>query len=131
VLQPGRNDQAKIPLTEVPGRFWGGTSLSDAVGLLLAAGWGAFPGSNLEYGLNQPGHLWGIFTSSVVGPTTEEALGEAFYRVLVNTGPVTLSPKQAYALADMGLVELMGHQVKLRCELYRAYFCPLLELECG
>jgi hypothetical protein len=61
----------------------------------------------------------------------EEALGEAFYRVLVNTGPVGLSPKQAYALADMGLVELMGHQVKLRCELYRAYFCPLLELECG
>jgi hypothetical protein len=61
----------------------------------------------------------------------EEALGEAFYRVLVNSAPVTLSPKQAYALADMGLVELMGHQVKLRCELYRAYFCPLLELECG
>jgi hypothetical protein len=61
----------------------------------------------------------------------EEALGEAFYRVLVNTGPVALSPKQAYALADMGLVNLMGHQVELRCELYRAYFCPLLELECG
>jgi len=61
----------------------------------------------------------------------EEALSEAFYRVLVNAEPVSLSPKQAHALADMGLVELMGHQVKLRCELYRAYFCPLLELDCG
>jgi hypothetical protein len=61
----------------------------------------------------------------------KQALIEAFYQVLASPDPVYLNPKQAYALADMGLVELMGHQVKLRCELYRAYFCPLMELECG
>ena len=61
----------------------------------------------------------------------KEALIEAFYQVLVSSGPVHLSPKQAYALADMGLIELIAHQVKLRCELYRAYFSPLLELDCG
>jgi hypothetical protein len=29
------------------------------------------------------------------------------------------------------LVELMGYKVRLQCELYRAYFSSLLELECG
>ena len=61
----------------------------------------------------------------------DSALLEAFYQVLVSAAPVNLNPKQAYALADMGLVDLTGHQVKLRCELYRAYFGPCLELECG
>jgi hypothetical protein len=61
----------------------------------------------------------------------KQALIMAFYQVLASPDPVYLNPKQACALADMGLVELMGHQVKLRCELYRAYFCPLMELECG
>jgi|GEM_PF-5788416 len=31
----------------------------------------------------------------------------------------------------MGLVKLVDHTVKLQCELYRSYFSPLLELECG
>ncbi|MGK7888737.1 MAG: AAA-like domain-containing protein [Leptolyngbyaceae cyanobacterium] len=61
----------------------------------------------------------------------EEALPSAFHQVLVSSGPIQLNPKQAYALTALGLVELIGHQVKLRCELYRDYFSPLLELECG
>jgi hypothetical protein len=61
----------------------------------------------------------------------DDVLLEAFHRVLKTPDPVYLNPKQADALANMGLVDLMDHQVKLRCELYRAYFNPLLTLECG
>ena len=61
----------------------------------------------------------------------DDDLTEAFYEVLGSREPVRLPSKQAYALAGMGLVELMGYKVRLQCELYRAYFSPLLELECG
>ena len=45
--------------------------------------------------------------------------------------PFALPSKQAYALAGMGLVEMVGYKVRLQCELYRAYFSPILELEYG
>lgn len=61
----------------------------------------------------------------------DEDLVDAFYEVLGDREPVRLPSKQAYALAGMGLVELMGYKVRLQCELYRAYFSSLLELECG
>lgn len=61
----------------------------------------------------------------------DEDLVDALYEVLGNRELVRLPSKQAYALAGMGLVELVGYKVRLQCELYRAYFCPLFELECG
>lgn len=61
----------------------------------------------------------------------DDALVAAFYQVLDAPAPLSLNPEQAYALADMGLVNLIGHQVGLRCDLYRAYFDPLLKLKCG
>jgi len=61
----------------------------------------------------------------------EEDLIEALMDVLSAREPVRLPSKQAYALAGMGLVEPVGYKVRLQCELYRAYFSPLLELECG
>jgi hypothetical protein len=61
----------------------------------------------------------------------DEVLVEAFYEVLTSHDPIHLPSKQAHALAGMGLVEIVGYKVRLQCELYRGYFCPLLELECG
>jgi hypothetical protein len=61
----------------------------------------------------------------------DEDLLSAFYQVLANREPVRLPSNQAYALAGMGLVELVGYKVRLQCELYRAFFSPLLDLECG
>lgn len=61
----------------------------------------------------------------------DERLLKAFYAVLANPEPVQINSAQAYALAGMGLVELTGYKVRLQCELFRDYFSPLLELECG
>ena len=61
----------------------------------------------------------------------EEALIEALRQVLLTPEPVCLNPEQAFALVDIGLVEMMGHQFELRCELYRSYFSSMLELEGG
>ena len=59
----------------------------------------------------------------------EEALIKALGQVLLTSEPVYLNPEQANALVDIGLVEMMGYKVKLRCELYRSYFGFLLEPE--
>lgn len=56
---------------------------------------------------------------------------KAFYEVLASPEPIYLSPKQAYALAGMGLVKLVGHKARVQCELYRSYFSPLLDLNRG
>ncbi len=56
---------------------------------------------------------------------------QAFYEVLMNREPVRLPSKQAYALAGMGLVETVGYKVRLQCELYRAFFSLIMEMECG
>lgn len=56
---------------------------------------------------------------------------KALRQVLLTPEPTCLSSEQANALADIGLVDMMGHQVKLRCELYRSYFSSLVEIDGG
>lgn len=59
----------------------------------------------------------------------EDALIKALGQVLLTPESVCLNPEQANALLDIGLVEIKGYQVKLRCELYRSYFSFLLKQE--
>jgi predicted acylesterase/phospholipase RssA len=49
-------------------------------------------------------------------------LVEAFKKVVIATGNVRLETMQAYQLNSMGLVHLVGNEVRITCELYRQYF---------
>lgn len=53
----------------------------------------------------------------------------AFREVLASPDPIRIDSKQAYVLAGMGLIEMTGAAVRPQCELFRAYFSPLLELD--
>lgn len=59
----------------------------------------------------------------------EDALIKALGQVLLTSESVYLNPEKVNALLDIGLVEMTGYQVRLRCELYRGYFSFLLEQE--
>lgn len=59
----------------------------------------------------------------------DDALMAAFHQVLLAAEPTLLSPKVAYQLEGLGLVQLQGLKASLRRELYRQYFCTHLEGE--
>jgi hypothetical protein len=49
-------------------------------------------------------------------------LARAFIRVLQTDDPVELEQVDAFKLYSMGLVNLLGNQVTVSCDLYRQYF---------
>jgi hypothetical protein len=54
-------------------------------------------------------------------------LDEALKKVVTATSSVRLESTQAYKLLSMGLVKLESNDVQPRCNLYRQYFCNLIE----
>ena len=52
----------------------------------------------------------------------DQELEQAFCKVIKSTQPVLLEPEKAFKLYSMGLVQLKGNKVILRCNLYRKYF---------
>ncbi|NER37287.1 MAG: hypothetical protein F6J93_25525 [Oscillatoria sp. SIO1A7] len=51
----------------------------------------------------------------------------AFREVLLASGAVKIASDMAFKLQGMGLVQLQGNDSRLRCELYRQYFCDRLK----
>lgn len=52
----------------------------------------------------------------------QSELAAAMKRVVIDDTSIQLEPIQAYKLESMGLVTLIGDEVKPSCELYRCYF---------
>jgi hypothetical protein len=48
---------------------------------------------------------------------------EAMKQVIATNIPVPLTATQRFQLHRMGLVHLEGSKVRIRCELYKKYFC--------
>lgn len=61
----------------------------------------------------------------------DDTLITAFQQVLSTPEMIQLDIKTAYQLEDLGLVQISGTKVSLRCELYRQYFCAYLESQRG
>ncbi|MCC5668326.1 AAA-like domain-containing protein [Nostoc sp. CHAB 5784] len=55
----------------------------------------------------------------------DSELAEALKKVVTETDKVRLEPMQGYKLHSMGLVHLMGNEVKISCNLYHQYFCDI------
>ncbi|NEP57432.1 MAG: molecular chaperone Tir [Symploca sp. SIO2G7] len=60
-------------------------------------------------------HLWQMLQH-------HPALADALKKVVEASCPIRLESLSAYKLHSMGLVHLQGHEVTLRCQLYREYF---------
>ena len=69
-------------------------------------------------------YLWGLW----VIIQREEKLAKTLHQILSTPDPIALTPEQANALVGTGLVKMVGHRGKLRCELYRSYFSERLEV---
>lgn len=69
-------------------------------------------------------HLWQLWVTLQKNPDLVNALESV---VKAEKG-ISLNPIQAYQLESQGLIAYEGTQVKVRCELYRAYFKQQLQL---
>jgi hypothetical protein len=52
----------------------------------------------------------------------EVNLYDALQQVIISDGNVQLTQKQTFKLEGLGLVQLVGNQVRISCELYRRFF---------
>ncbi|MBE9125197.1 MULTISPECIES: AAA-like domain-containing protein [unclassified Coleofasciculus] len=59
-------------------------------------------------------HLWML--------SQQPTLAAAFNKVVIAEKPVQLEPIHGFKLYSLGLVNLQGNEVTLRCDLYRQYF---------
>lgn len=69
-------------------------------------------------------HLWRNWRTLQKNP----ALAEAMATVVTAQQSVLLDPIQAYMLESQGLIHHEVDRIKLRCELYRAYFKQQLKM---
>jgi hypothetical protein len=69
-------------------------------------------------------HLWQLWVTL----QKNSDLVDALESVVKAEHSISLNPIQAYKLESKGLICYEGTQVKLRCELYRAYFQQQLQL---